>query len=314
MMRSLVLLLASTHVAVNGNQVSLEADDVDVDDLMQDSSLLQHAELTVEGGKSVEDAKATEISAKAETHVEDAKATGISLKAAMKEFIAMTLFVIIGCGSAMGVAKIEGSAWILQVSLTFGFAITALASATGGQINCAVTFGLVILGKLSIAQAGVNLVAQLAGSVCGAAILHFMYDKTSDNTGGLGSNGVNKNPAKDKDVSVVGVQYFTWQQALIGEIIMTFLLMFTVCHVALIDKSVTATVAIGFAVFLAHSVLIPIDGCSINPTRSFGPAVVASMTNRKNVDGFEHMVVFCLGPLLGAGLAAGLVLMSGDIK
>jgi len=300
MMRNLVLLLASTHVAV-GNVVSLEAD---VDDLMQDSSLLQRTDLTVEGGKSVEDATAAGISEKASMHVEDVKATGISVKAAMSEFIAMTLFVIIGCGSAMGIAKEEGSAWILQVSLTFGLAITALASATGGQINCAVTFGLVILGKLSIAQAGVNLVAQLAGSVLGAAVLSFMYDKESDLTGGLGSNGV---------ASAKGKQSFTQVQALVGEIVMTFLLMFTVCQVALIQKSVTATIAIGFAVFLAHSVLIPIDGCSINPTRSFGPAVVAYVTDRKK-DVFADQWVFWLGPLVGAGLAAGVVLMSGDMK
>jgi len=292
-------LLASTHVAV-GNVVSLE---VDVDDLMQDSSLLQRTDLTVEGGKSVEDVTAAAISEKASMHVEDVKATGISVKAAMSEFIAMTLFVIIGCGSAMGIAKQEGSAWILQVSLTFGLAITALASATGGQINCAVTFGLVILGKLSIAQAGVNLVAQLAGSVLGAGVLSFMYDPESDLTGGLGSNGV----------ASKGKQSFTQVQALVGEIVMTFLLMFTVCQVALIQKSVTATMAIGFAVFLAHSVLIPIDGCSINPTRSFGPAVVAYVTDRKK-DVFADQWVFWLGPLVGAGLAAGVVLMSGDMK
>ena len=68
----------------------------------------------------------------------------------------MILFVAIGCGSAMGIAKQPGSAWILQVSMTFGLAITALAHAighySGGHINCAVSLGLVIAGKCTIVQ------------------------------------------------------------------------------------------------------------------------------------------------------------------
>ena len=57
---------------------------------------------------------------------------------------------------------------------------------------------------------------------------------------------------------------------------MTFLLVFTVLQTAVnsdFDYSSMACFAIGLAVFLGHSLLVPIDGCSINPTRSFGPAV-----------------------------------------
>ena len=57
----------------------------------------------------------------------------------------------------------------------------------------------------------------------------------------------------------------------------------------------------GFAVFLAHVVLIPIDGCSINPTRSFGPAVVASAMGSTNV--WDDMWVFWAAPLLGAAVS-----------
>merc|ERR1719205_431287 len=110
----------------------------------------------------------------------------------------MTLFVVIGCGSAMGIAKEPGSAWIFQVSLTFGVAITVLAYAighySGGQINCAVTLGLVITGNCSVLQGVGNLVAQLLGSVLGATILWLAYScipqDSLDRTGGLGTNTV----------------------------------------------------------------------------------------------------------------------------
>jgi MIP family channel proteins len=218
-------------------------------------------------------------------------------KAIAAEFLAMTLFVIIGCGSACGIAKADGSAWVLQVALTFGFAITVLAYTighiSGGQINCAVTFGLVMAGKLSVAQGVCNFFGQMAGSVTGAFVLRVMYpaDSGKDLTGGLGSNGVGEG--------------WSWRTALIGEVVGTFLLMFVVFETALDPGSLAnralAPVAIGLAVFLAHSVLIPIDGCSINPTRSFGPAVVAMLSGNSGT--LKDMWIFWLGPLTGASLA-----------
>ena len=65
---------------------------------------------------------------------------------------------------------------------------------------------------------------------------------------------------------------------------MAFLLVFTVLQTAVnsdFDCSLMACFAIGLAVFLAHALSIPIDECSINPTRSFGPAFVAWTTGRK---------------------------------
>lgn len=222
--------------------------------------------------------------------------TAFDLKTSVKEFIAMTLFVIIGCGSAMGVAGKDNDSkdWVLQVSLTFGFAIAALAAATGCQINCAVTLGMLILGKVTLIQALGNFIAQMLGSFVGALFLSYIYSKDgADRTGGLGSNGVS--------------QPFSSFQALVGEFLMTFLLQLTAAFTlyGAPNPQLTAPLSIGLAVFLAHSVLIPIDGCSINPTRSFGPALVASMTGKEGKARFDDMWVFWVGPLLGAAAASG---------
>jgi len=224
--------------------------------------------------------------------------TPVSFAAFVAEYIAMTLFVFIGCGSAMGIAKEPGSAWVLQVSLTFGLAISSLAYAvghySGGHINCAVTFGLVLVGQVTILQGLANVAAQLLGSVTGALLLLAVYPAENDRTGGLGSNAVGKE----------------WPQlsALIGETLMTFLLVFVVLETATNPLSAPsraqACVAIGLAVFLAHSVLVPIDGCSINPTRSFGPALVAKLRDSR-LNTFADMWIFWTGPLLGAAAAAG---------
>merc|ERR1719446_1284651 len=209
----------------------------------------------------------------------------------------MTLFVIIGCGSAMGVAKATpDGGWVLQVSLSFGLAISALAYSvghySGGQINCAVTFALVITNNLSAAQGLANFAAQMLGSITGAFVLTAMYPEAKDATGGLGTNAAPE-----------GRKF----NALVAEMFGTFLLVFTVFETAINPASAGnrefAALAIGFAVFLAHSVLIPIDGCSINPTRSVGPAIVRKACY-KNGGSFEDMWIFWAGPLLGAAAAA----------
>merc|ERR1719183_35577 len=215
------------------------------------------------------------------------------------EFVAMTAFVFIGCGSAMAVANT--SAWVFQVSLTFGFAITSLAYAighiSGGQINCAVTFGLLVAGHLSIVQAVVNTLFQLAGSIIGSFITAMIFSDKMDKTGGLGTNAVSPG--------------FSPIQALIAEIMGTFILVFVVLQTAVNSATsqnrMMACTAIGIAVFLAHSVMIPIDGCSINPTRSFGPMLVRKMLRSGNGDSkyiSDHWI-FWVGPLVGAAIAAG---------
>ena len=100
--------------------------------------------------------------------------------------------------------------------------------------------------------------------------------------------------------------------ALLGEIVMTAFLCFTVHMTACTrpnDVSPMAPLAIGFAVFLGHCVLIPVDGCSINPARSLGPAIISGT--------WKQFWIFVAGPFAGSafGSAAWLaVAPQWDIK
>jgi len=251
----------------------------------------QHKQLELGSDEVVEDSEATTVQRIARL------GTKVSVRACAAEFVAMALFVFVGCGSAMSVAKEPG--WLLQVSLTFGFAITVLAYTvghhSGGQINCAVTFGLMLYGALPVAQGLCNVVAQLLGAVVGAAVLKLSFPQEKDLTGGLGTNGISEGWSK------AGV--------LVAEFVGTFLLMYVVFETAINEaakpNAALAPLAIGLAVFLAHSVMIPIDGCSINPTRSFGPALVQSMAGA-GAEPFKDMWIFWVGPLAGSAAAAGL--------
>jgi len=223
----------------------------------------------------------------------------VDFRAVLAEFLAMTLFVFICCGCATGVANTPG--WVQQVSLTFGLCITVLAYSighySGGHINGAVTLGLVVARLCPIAQGVANFVAQMLGSLFGAFLLFIVVPKDADLTGGYGSNTLDEK--------------YDWYQAMIGEIICTSLLMFTVLQTAVNEKSAAnraqAALAIGFSVYLAHTVMIPIDGCSINPTRSFGPAVVASIVHSGEAAKFwKHMYLFWVGPVIGSLLGVTL--------
>jgi len=186
------------------------------------------------------------------------------------------------------------------------FAITALAYSighvSGGHINCAVTLGLVIAGACPVVDGLVIVCGQILGSLFGAGLLAGVFSKKMDATGALGSNAFSPG--------------FGAGNVFIGECLMTFLLFFVVAECALRKRldfnpkifmdgvGFNPPIAIGFAVFLAHMVLIPVDGCSINPTRSFGPLVVASMRGLpKGSTHWENFPVFFFAPMIGASIA-----------
>lgn len=224
----------------------------------------------------------------------------IDSKAMLAEFVAMTLFVVIGCGAACAHGASDG-ATRANVALAFGTAIMVLAYSvghhSGGHINCAVTFSLVLGRHLPWYQGVGNLLAQLLGSVFGSLILMGIFPCGADKTTNLGTNI--HNPI---------YQPF---QIIVAEAFGTFLLCFVVWETAVTPQAScgkNACIAIGFAVFLAHILLLPIDGCSINPTRSFGPAIVSKLRGCSNYTsgGLDDLWMFWIGPLVGAAAAAGL--------
>lgn len=177
------------------------------------------------------------------------------------------------------------ASWGVTTALAFGFSITVLAYATshisGGQLNPAVTFSLALVRSIPISQAIANTVAQIVGAILGSGFLYGTIPEGNENT--LGSNIISP-----------GVGF---GNALLGEIVMTTVLCMVVLETgrnkhSAISKSF-APLAIGFAVFCAHAVLLPIDGCSINPARSLGPAIVTSTWP-------SNFWVFIVGPYIGA--------------
>lgn len=211
-------------------------------------------------------------------------------RATLAEFIATLLFIFLGAGTVVvtgGLLK-DGltSARLVAIALAHGLTIALLVSATakisGGHINPAVTFGAWITGKIDLAKAIMYVVAQLVGAVVGAWLLKAVIPAAAQ--GNLGAHGLGAG------ITVGG--------GLLAEIVLTFALVFVVFATAMDPKGLghLAPAAIGLTVLVDHLFGVPVTGASMNPARSFGPALMAGA--------WDNHWIFWVGPLIGGGLAA----------
>ncbi|KAG0449616.1 hypothetical protein HPP92_022083 [Vanilla planifolia] len=219
-----------------------------------------------------------------------------SIKAYLAEFIATLLFVFAGVGSAIAYNKLTADAaldppGLVAVAVAHAFALFAgvsmAANISGGHLNPAVTLGLAIGGNITILTGIFYWIAQLLGSTVASLLLKFV-------TGGKAI------PTHGVAAGVSEVEGF------VMEIIITFALVYTVYATAADPKKgslgTIAPIAIGFIVGANILAAGPFSGGSMNPARSFGPAVAAG--------NFSGHWVYWLGPLIG-GLLAGLIY--GDV-
>jgi aquaporin Z len=223
----------------------------------------------------------------------------------LAEFIGTMALVLIGCGAAVigGMGSGATAINLLGISCAFGFAIVAMAygigPVSGCHVNPAVSFGAFVAGRMSKEDFITYVIAQIAGALVGAAILYFILSgKASGWNGGLGQNGY-------------GAKYlgeYNMVSAFVFEAVATFL--FLVCILGVTQKgapSQFAGLAIGLTLVAIHIVGINVTGVSVNPARSFGPAVVGMGSNANAV---SQLWLFIVAPMLGAGVA-GLAFSSG---
>jgi aquaporin Z len=208
---------------------------------------------------------------------------------AVAEFIGTTILVFFGVGSAVfGIDKIGA----LGVAITFGLTLLALAYSigpvSGCHVNPAVTLGVLMRKGMSSQEAVYYWVAQFAGGLLAAAILKLMVSGFGDVTDQTGSLGIN-----DWGANVSGVGAF------VLEIMLTFLLVLVVLLVT--GRAAApgfAGLAIGLVLTVTNLVGIPLDGASVNPARSLGPAIFDGS------HAIEHVWLFIVAPLIGGGIAA----------
>lgn len=221
-----------------------------------------------------------------------------SIKKYVAEFIGTMVLVILGCGTAMlvGCDAVNGGGYILT-AFAFGLTIVGMAYCVGNisgcHINPAVSLGVLMSGGMKVNEFIGYVVSQCLGALAGSGILAAIFELggVTDQTGGYGTNGL----AGVSDSAVAG---------LLVEVVLTFIFVMTILGVTSkkAGHGSFAGVVIGFTLTLVHILGIGLTGTSVNPARSFGPAVVAAITGNSAPMGC--LWVFIVGPLVGAALAA----------
>ncbi len=208
-----------------------------------------------------------------------------SVKKYIAEFIGTFVLVFFACGTAcvVGCSSESGTGYLLT-ALAFGLVIVAMAysigNVSGCHINPAVSIAMLISGKLNIKDFVGYLVAQFAGATAGAAVLMLFVGKES----GLGTNAL-----YNDDVLL----------SILIEIILTFVFVFAILGVtSKVSNSAVSGIVIGLTLTLVHILGIAFTGTSVNPARSFGPALLVGG------EALSCVWVFILAPLVGGALAA----------
>lgn len=225
-------------------------------------------------------------------------------KACVAESIGTFALCFIGAGAICMTTKMgNAGAGLLGVALAHGIILSIGVSATmnvsGGHLNPAVTCGLLAAGRISGGSAFLYVLSQLVGAILGGLAVFAVFKGFQSPDG-----------ASVVKAAALGTPYYGAQisagNAIFLEAILTFLLVFAVFGTA-VDPRAPKIGGFGIGLTIAADILVggPLTGAAMNPARTFGPGLIASLTGNLGLF-WSQQVVYWIGPIIG-GIAAGLI-------
>jgi aquaporin Z len=219
----------------------------------------------------------------------------------MAEALGTGILVFFGVGVAtlMFGFHFDGAstaAGVVATALAFGLVLLALVytlgPVSGSHLNPAVTLGALLSGRIKPVEAAGYWIAQFVGGIVGALLLWAVLGRSplySRSSTGLGTNGW----------GAASLIHISWGGAFLAEVILTAIFVYVILTVTgKTGNPVIAGLVIGLTLTVIHLVGIPIDGTSVNPARSLGPALITGGT------ALSQVWLFIVAPLVGAVVAA----------
>ncbi|MGZ8491614.1 MAG: MIP/aquaporin family protein [Gemmatirosa sp.] len=207
-----------------------------------------------------------------------------ALRHFIAEFVGIFALVYIGGGAVM-MAQ-QGAGNLLTVALAHGIVYAALVTATlriSGHFNPAVTLAFLVTRRIQPMMAALYVVAQLVGAMAAAYLLKATFPDEIF----AAARGTTSSIALAIDGG----------QAFLIEAVATFFLVFTIFGTAIDPQAPKlGGLAIGLIVIADMLAFAPLTGASLNPARTFGPAVASAI--------YEGQIVYWTGPIVGAVIAA----------
>jgi MIP family channel proteins len=210
---------------------------------------------------------------------------------AIAEIIGTFALVFIGAGSVVILGSSANAAGLVGIALAHGLVLAIMISnlghISGGHFNPAVTVSTWVAGKIETLRAAWYILAQLVGAVIGALLLRASLPESIWRQTNLGATAVSHQFA------------ITNGKAVLIEAILTFFLVITVFAVAIDDRGVFKAIAgLPIGLVLTFDIIVGglLTGASMNPARSFGPALVAGH--------WTDFWVYLAGPLSGGIIGA----------
>lgn len=217
------------------------------------------------------------------------------MKKYLAEMIGTMVLVLMGCGVAVSLncssncVDVANAGTVIGTAMAFGLSVVAMAYTIGGisgcHINPAITLGVFLCGRMSAKDAGMYMLFQVIGAVLGASVLWLLT--ANSELSGTGANNL------QDGVSVLG--------GLLAEIFFTCVFVLVVLGTTAKTNGATnnfAGLAIGLSLILVHLVCIRYTGTSVNPARSFGPALF------QGGSALTNLWIFIVGPLVGGAMAS----------
>ena len=182
---------------------------------------------------------------------------------------------------------------VLFIALAHGGAIGLMVytfgHVSGAHINPAVTISMMVTKRIGITDGIAYIASQLIGAVAAAATLKVILPEL----GAKVNFGTQGGPSDLLNNSI--------SSGFAVEAILTFFLVLVIFMTAVHKKASPGLhgFAIGGMIFLIHLVAVPLTGASVNPARTFGPALISGF--------WEFHWMYWAAPILG-GIIAGLIM------
>ena len=211
-------------------------------------------------------------------------------RAYLAEFLGTFMLCFAGIAAILsGTPAVGAGGGLVAIALAHGLALSVAVNAFGGisgaHFNPAVTIGMAITRRIGPAAAGVYIVVQLAAATAATLVCRAMFPPEAAQQGMLGL------PLPQAWVSTSGL--------LLGEIVMAFILMTAIYGTAIDERGRGVKIGgFGIGLTVAFNIMAAgaVTGASMNPARSFGPALITGE--------WALHIYYWIGPIIGATLAA----------